>query len=273
MSDSFGDRMKGYEAASETVLPRRLPVILRLDGNSFSRFTESRGFTRPFDPAFERAMDKAALGVMDYTQALCAYVQSDEITLLLRNDRVLNETPFLGNRVQKLVSQAAATAAVSFMAALAETPFVVGAGAPVFDCRAFVVPEDEVNNVFLWRQKDAFKNAVGSVCYWGLVEKYNSKSKAASMLDGKSTNDRQEIMFSELGLNADTLRTSSKRGRMVTRQFYTAPIEECMNPSMLADLVARGKVVAGSLVRRRRMVVNDETPRFEDGTYIGQFLK
>lgn len=46
--DSFGDRMKLYEGleAQRKFMPG-LPVVARLDGRGFSRFT--KGMDRPFD--------------------------------------------------------------------------------------------------------------------------------------------------------------------------------------------------------------------------------
>lgn len=45
--DALGDRMKAYENISRTYLPRRIPVIIRLDGKAFHTFT--RGLEKPFD--------------------------------------------------------------------------------------------------------------------------------------------------------------------------------------------------------------------------------
>ncbi len=46
--DSFGDRMKMYEGAEaqRKFLPG-LPIVARLDGRGFSRFT--KGLERPYD--------------------------------------------------------------------------------------------------------------------------------------------------------------------------------------------------------------------------------
>ena len=52
----LGDRMKQYEQVTQVRLIRRMPVILRLDGKSFHRFT--RGFKKPFDPVMLTAMQK-----------------------------------------------------------------------------------------------------------------------------------------------------------------------------------------------------------------------
>jgi tRNA(His) guanylyltransferase len=55
---AIGDRMKLYEAASDSFLPWRLPVILRVDGRGFHRYTNGLG--RPFDAGFADAMNSAA---------------------------------------------------------------------------------------------------------------------------------------------------------------------------------------------------------------------
>jgi tRNA(His) 5'-end guanylyltransferase len=62
--DSFGDRMKGYEAheTSRRFLPG-LPVYARIDGRSFSKFT--KGMRRPFDERMTHAMVKATRHLVD----------------------------------------------------------------------------------------------------------------------------------------------------------------------------------------------------------------
>lgn len=37
--DDFGDRMKTYERLSESQLIPNLPIVVRLDGKSFSKYT------------------------------------------------------------------------------------------------------------------------------------------------------------------------------------------------------------------------------------------
>ena len=63
---SLGDRMKNYERASRTALPRRMPVILRVDGKAFHGVT--RGCKRPFDEHLMGLMNATAI-------ALCAEAQ------------------------------------------------------------------------------------------------------------------------------------------------------------------------------------------------------
>ena len=51
---SLGDRMKNYEL--ETKLVKDLPVVLRLDGHGFSKFTKCNCFTKPFDEKLHNVM-------------------------------------------------------------------------------------------------------------------------------------------------------------------------------------------------------------------------
>lgn len=274
-NDPMGERLKSYERVAENVLPSRLPVIIRLDGNSFSRLTKVLKLEKPFDERFNRAMDAAAIAVLEYCSgAQVAYVQSDEITVLLRNDQTHETTPFLANRTQKIASLTASTASVVFNQVLArELGLDVGDGPQaIFDARVFVVPSAEVNNAFLWRQLDAFKNSVGSVAYWGLVKKYGRKS-AQKMLHGKSTAQRQELIFQEFGFNFNDLPAHWKRGRCIVRKTYEVPVADLMPAPQFERLVASGELQPGQTTMRSSWVVDRDIPRFNhDKGYIGRFL-
>jgi tRNA(His) guanylyltransferase len=73
MGDSLGDRMKGYERASKHVLPRRMPVILRIDGKGFHGVT--RGCEKPFDDHLMGLMNATAIRLCSEAQgAMLAFV-------------------------------------------------------------------------------------------------------------------------------------------------------------------------------------------------------
>jgi tRNA(His) 5'-end guanylyltransferase len=73
--------MKEYESAEagRRLLPL-LPVCARIDGNGFSRFTQH--LARPFDARLSRLMVDTTRALVEETQALAGYTQSDEISLL-----------------------------------------------------------------------------------------------------------------------------------------------------------------------------------------------
>ena len=75
-------RMKQYEAVPKTVLMRRTPVILRIDGRSFHTLT--RGFHKPFDKVLNLSMIDTMRFLCENIQGcVLGYTQSDEITLVL----------------------------------------------------------------------------------------------------------------------------------------------------------------------------------------------
>ena len=111
--DSLGDRMKGYENAFRHYLPRRMPVIIRIDGKAFHTYT--KGFYKPFDSILMKTMQETAYELCKKIEGVkLAYVQSDEISLLLTNDDTLETEPWFGNNLQKLCSIAASIATLAF---------------------------------------------------------------------------------------------------------------------------------------------------------------
>ena len=105
-NDAIGDRMKGYEQAARAALPRRMPVIVRVDGKAFHTWT--RGCERPFDGKLVEVMNAAAIALCDEIQgAQMASVQSDEISVLVHNYKRYASSAWFDNEVQKTVSVSA----------------------------------------------------------------------------------------------------------------------------------------------------------------------
>lgn len=152
--DDLGDRMKGYENAYRIKLPQRLPVVLRIDGKAFHTFT--KGMKKPFDEGLSNAMWETTKFLCKNIQgAKIGYTQSDEITILLTNYEKLTTDAWFDNNLQKMCSVAASMATAKFNEEIhkvyPEKEFAM------FDARAWVLPHNEVNNCFLWRQQDATK--------------------------------------------------------------------------------------------------------------------
>lgn len=194
--DSLGDRMKRYERAHNVVMPPRMPLIIRVDGRAFHTWT--RGCQRPFDERLMARMDRVAVELCKQVSgAQLAYVQSDEISLLVHNYKRHATQPFVDNRLQKLCSITAAVAS-------AELTLVAGRVAH-FDSRAFVLPESEVANYFLWRQQDATRNSIQM-----LARSLYSHREC----EGKNQGALQEMCFQK-GHNWNDLPTRQRRGRCI----------------------------------------------------------
>lgn len=203
MLDSIGNRMKGFERAFQHVLPGRLPVIIRVDGRSFHTMTSS--LAKPWDAGFMDAMDRTAAALCEEIQgAQMAYVQSDEISVLVMGHKTLGSQPWFGNELPKMISTSAAVASVHFSHAFGR--------AATFDSRVFVLPEDEVANYFVWRQKDWERNSLNMLC---------GVHYSPSELMGKTNPDRHDMLHAK-GVNWNDLPTRIKRGRVVRKSGLRA---------------------------------------------------
>lgn len=196
--------MKGYEDVTRARLTPRMPALIRLDGKAFHTFT--RRCVKPFDERFQRCMWDTARYVCERVQGCrLAYVQSDEISLLLVDYEQLNSEGWFDHDIRKMVSVSAAMASVAFGSCWGET---INGEIPVFDSRAWSIPREEACNYFVWRQQDAVRNSIQ-----GLAQAYFS----AKQIHGLSCPKLQEKLFSEKGINWNDTPTVQKRGACIVR--------------------------------------------------------
>jgi len=200
MKDDLGNRMKeNYENRTRYSLPRRTYTIIRLDGKAFHTFT--RGLKKPFDQEFIDMMDSTAQFLCEEIQGCkMAYIQSDEISLLLTDfDKITTDAWFDGN-IQKMASVSASMAAAFFN----NVNVFNHSDLAFFDARVFTIPDRvEVENYFVWRQKDAVRNSISMTAQ----SLYSHKE-----LNGKSSNDQQDMIHAK-GQNWNDLPDGFKRGR------------------------------------------------------------
>ena len=112
--DSLGDRMKAdYESRARYFLPRRTYTLIRVDGKNFHTYT--RGCARPYDADLMADMDAAAIALCENSEgAKLAFVQSDEISVLLTDFASLQTEAWFDGNLQKICSVSAAIAAAHF---------------------------------------------------------------------------------------------------------------------------------------------------------------
>ena len=220
--DSLGDRMKEfYENRSKLYLPRRVPVIIRLDGKAFHTFT--KGFKRPYDEILHNTMNSTMKYLCENIQGCkLGYTQSDEITLLLTDYDTITTDAWFGYGMQKVCSVAASMATLAFNsffrqyynetlaelgAPLASDPYLSKLSekldCEMLDARCFSIPKDEVTNCFIWRQQDATRNAIQ------MLGQCNFSHRE---LQGKSCNDIQDMLMTQKGINFNDMPVEFKRG-------------------------------------------------------------
>lgn len=164
--NSIGGRMKNnYENVFKYRLPERMPVIIRLDGRAFHTLTKR--FKKPFDKNFIFFMNETARYLCKEIQGVqLAYIQSDEISLLLHNYKKLDSQSWFNNEIQKMCSISAGIASSVFTVLLSDFEYAkhnqynTWIIPQQFDSRCFVLPEAEVVNYFIWRQKDWERNSI-----------------------------------------------------------------------------------------------------------------
>jgi tRNA(His) 5'-end guanylyltransferase len=253
--DNLGDRMKSYEDAYRISLPSRLPVIIRVDGKAFHTYTKD--CKRPLDQGLVDTMNKTAIQLCKNLQGCqIAYIQSDEISLLMNNYQDLDTQSWYDNNLQKMVSVSAAIASTTFTenstliwgyGALSGFPIIKAA---YFDSRAFVLPKEEVVNYFLWRQQDATRNSIQMLAR----TLYSHKQ-----CNNKNNSQLQEMTFQK-GINWNDCPTSQKRGRCIVKAKTNKP----------ATNKKTGAIIT---TERSEWVVDNEIPIFsQNRQYIEQYV-
>lgn len=208
---TLGDRMKKYEVDSERngCIDMRAPVIIRLDGCHFHTWVKRAKLHKPFDRRMIDAMQTAALALCDEIQSsVMAYVQSDEISLVLRNDLSEKSEAWFGNRMQKLCSISASICSVAFNNHMAE---LTDGEAPLayFDSRVMYMPsKEEVFDCILWRQRDCVRNSIS-----GLAQAHFSQKE----LDGMNSDDKLKMLAGK-GVDWELLPMDEKYGAMIRRE-------------------------------------------------------
>lgn len=215
MSDALGNRMKeNYENRTRYHLPRRTYTIIRLDGKAFHTFTKK--LKRPYDLDFMKVMDLTAADLCKEIQgAKFAYVQSDEISILITDFETIKKDSWFDGNIQKIVSVSASVATASFNKHIANNEnlkSVCGAKSAHFDSRVFTISDIfEVENYFIWRQIDATKNS---------IQMLGQAHFSHKELHGKNGSDIQDMLMNVHNINWNNEPVGFKRGRTVVKHTY-----------------------------------------------------
>ena len=236
----FGDRIKALELveAGRTAMPR-LPLLARLDGRAFHTLT--RGFDRPFDPDMSSSMVLTAQALVEEFDAVCAYTQSDEITLAWLEPNLFD------GRFQKLTSVLAGYASVVFATAISEWKKSAIKQVPCFDCRVWQVPTfQDVIDVFVWREDDATKNSITMAA----LAHYSHKE-----LHGVDSAAKHEMLFKK-GVNWNDFPAHFRRGVYLRRILEDRPLTD----AEWLRIPEKKRPPRDLLVRRSRVDVLDMPP-------------
>jgi len=236
---SFESRMRELEYYHGLHLLPGTWTVIRVDGRSFTRFTGDN-FTRPFDERFRDHMITTAKTLADELDAVYAYTESDEISMLLPP-----EWNFFDRELEKVVSVSAGIASAAFTLSCGKFAH--------FDSRVWVgINKERVIDYFRWRQADAARCSLNGWCYWTLRDKGSSVKEATEMLESKTPDYKQELLFQH-GINFNDLPNWQRRGIGFYKELFQ---KEGFNPLTQKSTIAT----------RQRIKVDMELPMKDDYT-------
>lgn len=200
---SIGDRMKNnYEFPALIRLPRRLPLIIRLDGKCFHSLAKKLKWEKPFDDGLIKNLQEIARELCkEIMNVKFAYLQSDEISFLLIDYEEIETEVWFNNEIQKISSVVSGLASAKLSLLLNHEAS--------FDARVFVVPPWEVCNYFIWRQRDWKRNS---------IQMLGRAHFSQKQLHKLNCNQIQEKLWQEKKINWAKLPIKDKRGTCIVKK-------------------------------------------------------
>jgi tRNA(His) 5'-end guanylyltransferase len=204
--ETLGDWCKWLEKnfSPEIMIPN-LPVIIRIDGNNFHNYC--KGLNKPFDENLSNLIIYTFKFLVQETNAVVGFTQSDELTLILYSSDIKSSIYNEGKK-QKILSKLTGKC-VSFFNEKRKEYLPNHNKIANFDCRIYQVPTlHDACSQLIWRENDATKNSK-----YMLAHSLFSHNK----LQHLNGNQLQDLMMLEKNVNWNNLETKFKKGTYVKR--------------------------------------------------------
>jgi tRNA(His) 5'-end guanylyltransferase len=150
---------KELEDSYNISLPDKSTIVIRADGKNFSKLLKPFGVT---DLDHADSMLDAAIETIKLTQNfVLAFVQSDEISIILSNEDSEKSQPWFGNRIQKITTITSSSMSVHYSGSMSyyKSKQIVG----LFDARTFNIERKDVINYLRFRIKNGYSNTISKV--------------------------------------------------------------------------------------------------------------
>lgn len=199
--------MKEYEQFSQLKVIPDMPIIIRVDGRSFSNYTKELKLQKPFDERLRNIFIEVSKDLIKEFNPKYVYTFSDELNILF------TEVPFNG-RIEKIDSVIASFISSSFMKHiyLNKEAFDINLSklkSVSFDCR-IILTSNHIKDYFKWRQDEAWRNCLNSYAQSVLNRTHTTKETSEILYKLKKA-DIHELLY-EKGINISHVPTWHKRG-------------------------------------------------------------
>lgn len=204
------DRIDSYQSVFDQKLPARLPLIIVVNGKSFSKLTQL--LDKPYCPKLAECMLSTTLRLCTEVEgALFAYQHSDEIVLVVRNDQNVDTVPWYDNRVQKICSVSSSIATSHFDDCASKLQLDLS-GDPLFTAQVFIVPSvGEATNTIVFKQQQNFHTSIQFACVYELIKKHD-RNAIKDMLSGLSMDEKIDLLQQECRVDFNEYPTPFRRG-------------------------------------------------------------
>jgi len=220
MSHSKFEYTRKFEA-DDKLLPNSW-IIVRIDGKGFHKFSDAHKFTKPNEKAALDLMNKCAVNVMtEFNEIILSYGQSDEYSFVFRPD-----TGVYSRRRDKIVTNIVSLFASSYVFHWPQIfPDKTLLYPPSFDGRAVLYPSiKNMRDYLSWRQADCHINNLYNTVFWALVQQGEMTTNAAQeRLKGTLSGDKNEILFSQFGINYNQEPAQFKKGTTIIKKKMEVP--------------------------------------------------
>ena len=136
----------------------------------------------------------------------------------------------------------------------------------MFDSRCFNIPKEEVANLIFWRQFDASKNSVQMV-----EQAYFTQEE----LNNKNTNQIQDMLITQKGINWNDYPTYQKRGSCcIKRKFWIDKNDGCKFSEEYSCELEKAGVNSDNAIKKTEWIIDKNIPIFkgENRRYINELI-
>lgn len=210
MSQKLKDRIDSYQETSDFKLLNKLPLIISINGRSFTKTTSI--IDKPYCTKFAESMLSATLKLcLEIEGSVFSYQHNDEIVIVAKNDQSIETESWYDNKIQKICSVASSIATSAFKTHASQLNLNI-VGEPIFTTQVFTVPNlSEAINTLIYKQQQNFYTSAQFACYYELSKKHD-RENIKDMLSGLTIDEKIGLLHQECNIDFNEYPLSFRRG-------------------------------------------------------------